>query len=36
MSDKRKGDTEVLGKSGMSRRGFLGATAKTGAAPAAT
>ena len=36
MSDKTKGDTEALGKSGLSRRGFLGATAMTGAAAAAT
>ncbi|MBC8651303.1 nitrous-oxide reductase [Pseudomonas sp. MTM4] len=36
MSDKAKGNTEVLEKSGLSRRGFLGATAVTGAAVAAT
>ena len=36
MSDKAKGNTEVLEKSGLSRRGFLGATAMTGAAVAAT
>lgn len=36
MSDKAKGNTEALEKSGLSRRGFLGATAVTGAAVAAT
>ena len=36
MSDKAKGNTEGLEKSGLSRRGFLGATAMTGAAVAAT
>jgi Nitrous oxide reductase len=36
MSDKSKNNPEVLEKGGMSRRGFLGASAVTGAAVAAT
>ena len=36
MSDKSKSNPEVLEKGGLSRRGFLGASAVTGAAVAAT
>ena len=36
MSDKSKNTPETLEKSGLSRRGFLGASALTGAAVAAT
>src|SRR3546814_15491453 len=36
MSDKSKNNPEVLETGGMSRRGFLGASAVTGAAVAAT